>query len=432
MPPPETSSIPPATPADPTVGPAVRDELLRALAIDGGAQGRDIARTLHARIPELADVREQRAMLAETEACCGAHVEEILGLLEGGGTLDDVAVPDCGREYAAGFVHRRIPLPVLMRAYRFGQNHLWETFAGRLRTLGDPAAGEGLRIATALLFEYVDRVARDATEVYQDERDGWIRSAAAVRAETVEALLAGEEHDVDVAGRRLGYGLRGTHTALIVSADPAGPSVAPGVLERTARAAVAAVGGGEPLLVPSSTTAVRAWAQTPGVDADEVDARIARLRPVPGVRVSVGRPADDLDGFRVSHEEARHAADLHGDLQGAAASYRSVELVSLLGADPERARRFVERELGPLARGDEVAAGLRETALAFLDHGGSHIGAAASLHVHKNTVYTRIRRAERELGVPVAPGRAALHAALTLAVRTPGRVIAPTPPAPPG
>ncbi|CAB4901034.1 unannotated protein [freshwater metagenome] len=427
-----TAPIPPPTVPGPEVGPALRDELLCALALDDDALGRGIAGTLHARIPELAEVRDQRAMLAETEACCTTHVAGILGLLEGGTPLADVAVPDCGREYAVGFVHRRIPLPVLMRAYRFGQQELWETFARRLRTLGEPAAGEGLRTATALLFEYVDRVARDASAIYQSERDGWIRSAAAVRAETVRGLLAGEERDPDVAGRRLAYELRGTHTALVVSVAPGGPPVAPGVLERAARAAASAVGGGDPLLLPVGTSAVWAWTATPGVDGDEVEGRLARLTPGPGVRVAAGRPADGVEGFRLSHEEARHAAELHGDLPGPVTSYRSVELVSLLGADPARARRFVLRELGPLARPDGVAASLRETALAFLDHGGSHVGAAAALHVHKNTVYSRVRRAERELGAPVVPGRAALHAALTLAVTTPGRVIAPAPRPPSG
>lgn len=422
-------STPPRTPtvARP-VGPALRDELLTALSLDGKSQGRVMARVLHARIPEIGGVREQGAMFAETEACCATHVDDILGLLEAGGSVDDIAAPDCGREYAVGFVHRRIPLAALMRAYRVGQNHLWETFAQRLRSADDPAAAQGLQIATALLFEYVDRVARDVADVYQQERDGWVRSAAAIREETVHDLLDGTPLDADVASRRLGYELRGRHTALIVSGDPDRAPLGSAALERAAHSAAAALGGGEPLVVPVGAAAVWAWVPTGSADDEDVHDRAQRLVPAPGLRLAIGRPAAGAEGFRVSHDEARHAADLHGALSGGTASYRSLELVSLLAADPERARRFVAHELGPLARDDDAAAGLRETALAFLDHGGSHVGAARALHVHKNTVYTRVRRAERELGIPVAPGRAGLHAALTLAVTTPDRVIARTPP----
>ncbi|MEV4419881.1 helix-turn-helix domain-containing protein [Patulibacter sp. NPDC049589] len=407
----------------------LRSELLSALTTGELSRGRLMATSLHGRIPELGDASGHATLYAETQACCAAHVSAILQLLETGDPLDGVTVPDAGREYAVSLVHRRIPLAVLMRAYRVGQNHLWTTFAERLRPVAanEAESVQALEAVAALLFEYVDRVAREVSDVYQEERDQWVRSASAVRADTVRELLDGSPVDVDVASRRLGYELRGRHVGLVLSADPtAGRHPEPGGLERAASRAAVALGARDPLVVPVGRSVLWAWVPAPAEEDADLAARLEARVLEPGLQLAAGRPASGPDGFRITHEEARHAAELHGDLEGhgtGVASYRALELVSLLSADPERARRFVQHELGPLAGDDAASASLRETALAFLDHGGSHQAAAQQLHVHKNTVYTRVRRAERELGVPVAPGRAALHAALTLAVTTPRRVV---------
>jgi hypothetical protein len=406
-------------------------ELVAALGGDTASHGRLMATSVHQRIPELSDVAEQRAMFAETEASCAANVTEILRLLESGLPVSEVSVPDAARDYAVSLVHRRIPLAVLLRAYRVGQNHLWLTFAERLRSVAgdDPAAVGTMESIASLLFEYVDRVSDELAAIYQRERDQWVRSASAVRVETVRELLAGGGIDVGVASQRLVYELRGRHLGLIVTAAPTPEGVPqPGALERAAVAAAGVVGCKDPLLVPVGTSILWAWASTGDLSDAEAVERLEQHVPRGGLRLAIGRPAPGVEGFRVTHEEAQHAAELQGEEQPAGTvSYRALELLSLLTADFDRSRRFVQRELGPLAGSDDATARLRETALAFLDHGGSHLGAAQALHLHKNTVYTRVRRAERALGSPVVPGRAALHAALTLAVQMPDRVIGDAP-----
>lgn len=418
-----------ATTSPQEVAPAIQREMLTALSVDGASYGRLMATSLHERIPELSDVAEQRSMFAETAASCSANVAEIIRLLESGLPVSEVAVPEAARDYAVSLVHRRIPLAVLLRAYRVGQNHLWMTFAERLRTAaGDgPATVATMESVGSLLFEYVDRVSDELAAMYQRERDQWVRSASAVRAETVRELLDGEPVDSGVASKRLVYELRGRHVGIIVSAEPVAEQMPePGLLERAATDAAGVVGCREPLLVPVGTAVLWAWASVGDASDTEVVERLEAHVPSPGLRVAVGRVASGVEGFRVTHEEAQHATDIHADGDGTAgrtASYRALELLSLLTADFDRSRRFVLRELGPLAQPDDATARLRETALSYLDHGGSHLGAAQDLHLHKNTVYTRVRRAERALGAPVVPGRAALHAALMLAVRMPERVI---------
>ncbi|MFD8098289.1 helix-turn-helix domain-containing protein, partial [Nocardia fluminea] len=66
----------------------------------------------------------------------------------------------------------------------------------------------------------------------------------------------------------------------------------------------------------------------------------------------------------------------------------------------------------PLLGTDDTAARLRETVRAFLDARGSYTDAAARLHVHKNTVHYRVRKAEELLGHPIGERRLDIEVAL--------------------
>jgi len=55
---------------------------------------------------------------------------------------------------------------------------------------------------------------------------------------------------------------------------------------------------------------------------------------------------------------------------------------------------------------------LRETLRVLLEANGSYLEAAARMHVHKNTVLYRVRKAEELLGRPVTDGRLAIEVAL--------------------
>ncbi|WP_242625571.1 helix-turn-helix domain-containing protein [Streptomyces sp. BK022] len=50
--------------------------------------------------------------------------------------------------------------------------------------------------------------------------------------------------------------------------------------------------------------------------------------------------------------------------------------------------------------------------MAYLDSGGSYTQAATRLHLHKNTVHYRIRKAEELLGRPLAEDRLDVEVAL--------------------
>jgi DNA-binding PucR family transcriptional regulator len=94
--------------------------------------------------------------------------------------------------------------------------------------------------------------------------------------------------------------------------------------------------------------------------------------------------------------------------------YRDVGLVSLLAEDLDAARRFVDEELGALARPDAGTAVLRTTLLTFLRHGSRHVDTANALYLHRNTVAERIKRAEALLPVTLAARRLEIENALLL------------------
>jgi hypothetical protein len=268
------------------------------------------------------------------------------------------------------------------------------------------------------MFEYIDLVSDELVDAYHVERDRWVRSAAAVRAETARNIIDGVLDSERAASSRLGYELRRSHTGLILAGEPRALPGGHGSLEREAIEAAAILGCADPLLIPVGGDVLWAWCGTFKSPSPEALSRIERHHPPEGVRMAVGRPAYGIEGFRVTHLEAGHAAsfwDLHQAYTGGTTSYRSIEVISLLASDRERARRFVRNELGPLAEQSEAAARTRSTLLGFLAHGCSHVRAAQELHMHQNTVYNRVRRAEELLGGSVAERRVELQTALMLA-----------------
>jgi hypothetical protein len=389
--------------------PAVR-ELAAELLPSVREISQGMAEHLSATVPEL-DATGDDELGEETRASCEANIDQILRLLRGGAGVQELVVPIAAAEYVRGLVHRGITLPVLLRSYRVGHAWLWDRWSQALHDRLDDH--EELLVAqdqsSAYMFAYIDRISDVLVEEYGTERERLVRGAAQLRAETVRTILAGEAIDEELAVRRLGYELRRHHVALRVS----GTAGELRGLERAAGEAAAALGPGEPLVVPSGATTLDVWwgsFEPVGLEAVE------GYEPPDGIRVAIGAPGQGVAGFRRSHAEAVQAARVAALGSGpAVTSYPRVELVSLLAGDLPRARRFVVAQLGPLASPAEPAARLRETVLAFLVAGGSATRVAKELYVHQNTVTYRVKRAEELIGRRVTESPVELTCALTLA-----------------
>ncbi|MCC9157055.1 helix-turn-helix domain-containing protein [Streptomyces parvulus] len=89
-----------------------------------------------------------------------------------------------------------------------------------------------------------------------------------------------------------------------------------------------------------------------------------------------------------------------------------MRLASLLAADPDAARSLVARALGPLAQDTASADRLRQTLHGYLDARGSYVAAAERLHLHRNTVRYRVRRALALRGRALDENRLELELAL--------------------
>jgi DNA-binding PucR family transcriptional regulator len=280
----------------------------------------------------------------------------------------------------------------------------------------DPDAfAESVGFFNDWLFSWIDTLERQLVEPYMHERERWIRGSAAMRAEQVRAILAGGRVDVAEASTRLGYELRRDHLAFVVYRDSAAPVAvdadgAFGEMERLATAVAEAVGARSEMSVALGGR-LACWAGLrgePSLDAIPADRSL---------RIAIGLPGNGIEGFRRSHHEAelaRKAAELLGGNGRRHVSFAENALDVLLTQDVEEARRFVVRELGPLANGSPSNQRLVETLTAFFEEGSSFVRTARRLGVHENTVVYRVRRAEEVLGHPLPERRIELQTALRL------------------
>jgi DNA-binding PucR family transcriptional regulator len=311
----------------------------------------------------------------------------------------------------------------MQRAYRTAQGVFAGIILARLRAATNDSdhLADAMAFFNAWIFAWVEAIERRLTDVYVGERKQWARDAAAVRAAEVRALLAGAA-PVDAAAvtLRLGYELERFHVGFVVWSEETGER--PGdagalfaAMERAATAVAESLGAGPPLTVPEGRH-LACWAGT------RTAPDLSRLR-LPqdagrGLSVATGTAAHGVEGFVLSYREAlqaRRVAQLRGEATRVRASFPDLSLEALLLENPEAARRFASRELGPLAGADDATVRLASTLSIFLEEGGSFVGAARRLGVHRNTVAYRVRRAESLLGRPLDERRLELRTALRLA-----------------
>lgn len=365
-----------------------------------------------AEMPELvADPDDAETNRASNEA----NLHAIADLLERGANPGTVELPAQTIAYAEVGAHQGAPMAGLMRAYRIGHGFGWREMLAIMREqIDDPEQfATAVDLVSAWLHEYVDFAVCLAEQAYEEERERWLRTSAAVRTETIEAALGGASIEPALASARLGYELERWHVALVgwVDEGDSGSDALDGI-ESALRAAGSTLPG-RPLIHPIGLRTALAWFGSLAAPADEWWPEGEDLG---GVRIAIGGPAPGVDGFRNAYGEAMEARRIAilGDRRRLVTRYRDVALIALATADSEQAERFMRRELGPLADAGETSLRLAETLRAFLDEGASHGRAAARLEIHENTVRYRVRQAEDLLGRPVLPADLDLRVALEL------------------
>lgn len=392
-------------------------------------------------LPELGRDPRVREMVVGTVQ---ASLEAALGVLTGHADPEAVPVPPAGTELARRLAQQGVPVTTLLRAYRLGQAVFQQALITRIAAedLDAGQVADAARELSSVAFGFVDRVSEELVAVHQAERDGWVRRRNSARLATVTAVLAGRGGTAAEVERGLGHGVGGTHVAAVFwcPAEAADPGRA---LERAA----GTVGDvldcpRPPLLVAPDAATLWAWYPAPARTPDEAAAALhpgpsggpgsddpGDRTPVGGgqdVLVALGTPEQDLAGFRRSHGRARQAqAVAVAAAPGARRPVTTADALGplvLLGTDPDLLAGWVADVLGDLATDDEQHERLRHTLDAYLGSGGSLAAAASALHLHKNSVQYRLRRAEEVRGRPLVEGRLDVEVAL-LACRLLGATV---------
>jgi hypothetical protein len=327
--------------------------------------------------------------------------------------------PPAAVEYAREFVRHGVPLDSLLRAYHVGHATFFKRWADAVHAdaHADGEQARAIELGAAWTFEFVEALSAGLVRQYASERESWVRSAAAVRSQTVEALLSGDVGDVQSASTRLGYELEREHLAFVVwferPEDTGGEALA--TLERAGVAVAATLGDAQPLLDPRGRLIIAGW--MPARAGDDVGQLKLDPREFAGVLAACGCRRSGVDGFRRSHQEAlnaRRIARLTRRRAGSVTRYDEVALASLATADVEQARDFVVAELGALAADDDRTARLAATLQVYLEENQSPRRTAQRLGVHENTITNRIRSAQDRLPHPIDERACELQVALRI------------------
>jgi hypothetical protein len=330
--------------------------------------------------------------------------------------------PPAAVEYTRDFVRHGVPLDSLLRAYHIGQATFFRrwTDAVYAEQRDDHQQARAIELGAVWTFEFVDALSAALVRLYGKERERWVRSAAAVRSQTVDAVLNEEITDVQAVSARLGYDLERDHMAFVVWHDGAeeygNETIA--TLERAGLELAAAISNLRPLLVPRARFLIAGWVgPSEKGDRDRPARLMLDTREFPGVLAASGSPGTGLTGFRRSHQEALHArriAALTRRRPGFVTRYDEVAVAALASADLEQAKAFVASELGPLAADDDRTSRLAATLRVYLDENLSPRRTAQRLGVHENTITNRIRSAQEQLPHPIEQRTCELQVALRL------------------
>ncbi|UTI64803.1 helix-turn-helix domain-containing protein [Paraconexibacter antarcticus] len=359
----------------------------------------------------------------QTLASCRANVVLIIQMIYDGLEASGAVAPVEATHYAREYARAGMPVEALMRTYRIGHAVLSQEWLERLQhaKARREVLAEAVTVSSAWMFAYVDAVSAGIAESYMHERERWVRSAAALRADEVRAILDGRQIDEARASQRLRYALNRTHVGLVVTGEEAEDADATiGLYERVAHDVERAIGGVDALCIPLGLRTLVAWVSF----GDERAPDLSAVGPIrgqdavaAGVRLAVGEPARGIEGFRRTYEDAllaQRVSRMRGRRPGCVTRYQDAVLLGLLAQDEAAAARFVSAELGALVEDSDSARRVASTLKVFLEEGSSNVRAARRLGVHENTVAYRVKRAEALLGRPVDDRRLELRAALLL------------------
>jgi hypothetical protein len=303
----------------------------------------------------------------------------LLGIERGEGW--DGPIPDAAAAQARRAARSGVKLDTVLRRYAAADRLLGEFVLDEAAQLPNEAMRQLLRSQGP----HVDRMMAGVSAIYMEELEQMRRSPAQRVAERVQRLLDGNA-PLDAAS--LDYELDAWHLGLVVS----------GARAHVAARTLAAGLSRQPLVVPRGQES--AWVWLGGQRRLEVDdiERYLAADVLGEVKLAVGEPRRGLEGWRLTHHEARAAHQVMLRRPQPLTRASDVVLLAAVLRDELLARSLRQTYLAPLDDQGDAGVGLRETLRAYIDSGFNAATAAAALGVDRHTVQRRLRKTEEALG----------------------------------
>jgi hypothetical protein len=376
----------------------VLDEIRTELVLKLRARSGEIEDALVAHVQALSEDAEgddpdYRAGLRATVA---ESLDYALQGIERGDTWEGT-MPAAAAAQARRAARSGVPLETVLRRYAAGDRLVGEFII-------DEAAGMSHEQTRQILRSqgpHVDRLMAAVAAEYVEELELLRRSPSQRRAERVQRLLSGNA-PAEIGW--LDYELDAWHLGLIVT----GPR--PDVAARTLAAGL----GRRPLVVARGDETAWGWlgGREPLAVADLERYLVAGV--LGQVSLAVGEPRQGLEGWRLTHHEAKAAQQVMLRRPQPLIQASDVVLLAAVLRDDLLARSLRETYLAPLDEMGDPGGILRGTLRAYFEAGFNAATAAAALQVDRHTVQRRLRKVEEALGRVLQASHAEIEVALLL------------------
>jgi hypothetical protein len=307
------------------------------------------------------------------------------------------SIPSAAAAQARLAARSGVRLDTVLRRYAAGDRLVGEFIMEEAAAFPNEMMREVLRAQGP----QVDRLMASVAGEYLAELELMRRSPAQRMAERVQRLLAGDA-PLDAAG--LDYEFDAWHLGLIVT------GARPDVAARTLAAGLSR----QPLVVPRGGETAWAWlGGRQRLAVIEVERYLA-AGVLGDVSLAVGEPRHGLDGWRLTHHEAKAAQQVMLHRPQPLTQASDVVLLAAVLRDELLAKSLRETYLAPLDEHGDSGQVLRKTLRAYFDAGFNAATAAAALQVDRHTVQRRLRKVEEALGRLLQSCHAEIEVALVL------------------
>ncbi len=259
------------------------------------------------------------------------------------------------------------------------------------------AAIKSLLRSQAALF---DRLVAAVTDEYTREAETRRHSTAERRTERIERLLAGELLDTS----ELAYDFDAHHLGVIAK----GPGAAAALRE------IASALDRRVLLVGREESTVWGWlGGREAIDLAALQKLIASVLPLQTFLV-LGEPAEGLEGWRLSHRQAKAALSIAVREKKPVVRYSDVALLASIVQDDLLVTSLRRLYLVPIESERDGGEVLRQTLRAYFAAERNVSSAAHALQISRQTVESRLKKIERLLGNPISKDAVSVQLALQL------------------